>query len=226
MLNPRFLTPRQFLLLTSLLLPACALLIPFLDQPLAWWLHQHTAAARPFFATLTSTADQLHEASMVHEVGIPLIFLLLGLAYAGWRWVLKSPGAGLFLALLLTHELSMVTAKVLKGVLLRLRPAALFAGTYHDLGFGYQAPDTGSFPSTHTAVYFSLLLPLAVALPRWQLPLLAFPVLIGVGRLVLDMHYLSDVLFSVWLAVLFTFLTGLLVQLPAVGGPQVVLARS
>jgi membrane-associated phospholipid phosphatase len=226
MLNLQLLTPRQFLLLTSLLLPACALLIPCLDQPLAWWLHAHTAAARPFFATLTSTADQLHDASMVHGAGIPLLFLLLGLGYVVCRWVLRSPAAGLFLVLLLTHELSMVAAKVLKGVLLRLRPAALFAGTYSDLGFGYDAPNTGSFPSTHTAVYFSLLLPLAVALPRWRLPLLAFPVLIGLGRLVLDMHYLSDVLFSVWLAVLFTFLSGRLVQVQAVGGPRLVLARS
>ncbi|RYU82155.1 phosphatase PAP2 family protein [Hymenobacter persicinus] len=224
--NPQFLTLRQFLLLTSLLLPACALLIPFFDQPLAWWVHRHAAAARPFFATLTSTADALHHASMVHGAGIPLIFLLLGLGYVGCRWALRSPGAGLFLVLLLTHELSMVAAKVLKGVLLRLRPAALFAGSYSDLGFGYHAPDTGSFPSTHTAVYFSLLLPLAVALPRWRLPLLALPVLIGVGRLVLDMHYLSDVLFSVWLTVLFTFLSGQLVQVRAVGGPQLVLARS
>ncbi|TGE25449.1 phosphatase PAP2 family protein [Hymenobacter aquaticus] len=221
---PALLTPRQFLRLTILLLPACALLIVFFDQPLALFIHRHGAALRPFFETLTSTADQAHDVSMTHGLGIPAIFLLLGAAYAVGRWVLKSPAAGLFLVLLLTHELSMVAARVLKGVLLRLRPVALFAGSYHDLGFGYDAPNTGSFPSTHTAIYFSLFAPLAVAYPRQRLPLLIFPVLIGLGRLVLDMHYLSDVLFSVWLVVLFTFLAGQLVQLPAFAGPQAALS--
>ena len=219
------LTPRQFWLLTVVLLPACLLLILFFDQPLARFLHQHCAAARPFFEALTSTADQLHEASKTHLLGIPLIFLLLGLAFGVGRWLLKSPAAGLFLVLLLTHELSMVAARVLKGVLLRLRPAALFAGSYSDSGFWHDGPHTGSFPSTHTAVYFSLLLPLAVAFPQRRLPLLVLPVLIGIGRLVLDMHYLSDVLFSVWLVVLFTFLAGRLTQLPLIAGTQAALAQ-
>ncbi|WP_375378222.1 phosphatase PAP2 family protein [Hymenobacter cellulosilyticus] len=82
-----------------------------------------------------------------------------------------------------------------------------------------RCPHTGSFPSTHTAVYWSLFLPLALAFPRHRLPLLVFPVLIGLGRLALDMHYLSDVLFSIWLVVLFTFLAGRLAQLPALAGP-------
>jgi membrane-associated phospholipid phosphatase len=223
---PALLTTRQFLRLTALLLPACVLLILLLDQSLALFIHQYCAAARPFFATLTSRADQAHDLSMMHELGIPAIFLLLALAYGVCRWLLKNQVAGLFLVVLLTHEMSMVAARTLKGVLLRLRPAALFAGSYHDLGFGYDGPHTGSFPSTHTAVYFSLLLPLAVAFPRQRLPLLVFPVLIGIGRLVLDMHYLSDVLFSVWLVVLFTFLAGRLVQLPVVAGSRVVLAES
>ncbi|TGE29645.1 phosphatase PAP2 family protein [Hymenobacter metallicola] len=224
--NPALLTSRQFLRLTLVLLPACALLIVFFDQALALFVHQHCARLQPFFASLTSTADQLHEASKTHLLGIPAIFLLLGLAYVLSRWWWKSPAAGLYLVLLLTHEMSMVAARVLKGVLLRLRPAALFAGSYHDLGFGHPGPHTGSFPSTHTAVYCSLFVPLAVAFPRHRLPLLVFPLLIGIGRLVLDMHYLSDVLFSVWLVMLFTFLAGQLAQLPAVAGPQAALARN
>ncbi|PJJ59175.1 phosphatase PAP2 family protein [Hymenobacter chitinivorans] len=220
---PALLTPRQFLRLTIGLLAACLLLIPFFDQPLALFLHQHCAPARPFFEALTSRADQLHELSMAHLLGIPVVFLGLALAFGVGRWVLRSPAAGLFLVLLLTHELSMVAARVLKGVLLRLRPVALFAGAYHDLGFGYDTPNTGSFPSTHTAIYASLFVPLAVAFPQRRLPLLLFPVLIGLGRLVLDMHYLSDVLFSGWLVVLFTFLAGQLTQLPAIAGPQAAL---
>ncbi|UOQ55354.1 phosphatase PAP2 family protein [Hymenobacter cellulosivorans] len=217
---PALLTPRQFLRLSIGLLAPCLLLIPFFDQPLALFLHEHCAPARPFFEALTSRADRLHDLSKTHLLGIPLIFLALGLGFILCRWVLRSPAAGLFLVLLLTHELSMVAARVLKGVLLRLRPAALFTGSYHDLGFWHDAPHTGSFPSTHTAVYCSLFVPLAVAYPRHRLPLLLFPALIALGRLILDMHYLSDVLFSVWLVVLFTFLSGQLAQLPALAGSQ------
>ncbi|UOQ74603.1 hypothetical protein MUN79_12455 [Hymenobacter cellulosilyticus] len=75
-----------------------------------------------------------------------MIFLLLGLGFVLGRYLLKSPTAGLFLVLLLTHELSMVAARVLKGVLLRLRPAALFAGSYSDSGFWHDAPIPARFP--------------------------------------------------------------------------------
>jgi membrane-associated phospholipid phosphatase len=49
---------------------------------------------------------------------------------------------------------------------------------------------------------------LAVAFPRYRGPLLALPVLIGLGRLVLGAHYLADVWFSVWLVAAFTCLFG------------------
>ena len=67
-------------------------------------------------------------------------------------------------------------------------------------------PHNDSFPSSHTATYFSLCWPLALAFPRWRVPLLVLPGLIALGRLVLGMHYLSDVWFSLWLVVALTFL--------------------
>ena len=50
--------------------------------------------------------------------------------------------------------------------------------------------------------------PLAVAFPRHRVALLLLPALIGLGRLVLGAHYLSDVWFSRWLVVALTFLFG------------------
>ena len=201
---------RQFLLFTAVTLPAGVLLIFFFDQPLARFIHEHFGWAAPFFGALTATADAIHKVLMRHVAGVPIIFLALGLAFVVGRYVLKRRGATLFLVLLLTHEFSMVLAKVLKGVVHRLRPEVLFETGYAGTGLWQLGPHNDSFPSTHTATYFSLFWPLAVAFPRWRGPLLVLPGLIAVGRLVLGMHYLSDVWFSLWLVVALTLLFGLL----------------
>ena len=201
-------TLRQLLFFTALTLPACALLILSGDQPLAGFIHDHFTWSTPFFATLTATADQVHEALMTHLLGLPIIFLALGLAFAIGRYGLKRRGATLFLVLLLTHEFSMVLANVLKGAVHRLRPEVQFGAGYTGTGLLAAGPHNDSFPSYHTAVYFSLFWPLAVAFPKYRVPLLVLPGLIGLGRLVLGAHYLSDVWFSIWLVVALTFLFG------------------
>ena len=203
-------TLRQFLLFTALTLPACALLILFLDQPLAQFIHGHFAGAAPFFAALTAAADAAHDALMIHVLGLPIIFLVLGLAFAIGRYALKKKEATIFLILLLTHEFSMVLANVLKGSVHRLRPEVQFGTGYVGTGLWAVGAHNDSFPSSHTAIYFSLFFPLAVAFPRFRGPLLVLPGLIALGRLVLGMHYLSDVWFSLWLVVALTFLFGLL----------------
>ncbi|WP_426061581.1 phosphatase PAP2 family protein [Hymenobacter sp. B1770] len=203
-------TLRQLLLFTAVTVPACGLCILFLDQPLALFIRANFGWLAPFFGELTSAADAVHDVLMTHFVGIPIVFLLLGAAFVVGRYVLRRPQATLFLILLLTHEFSMVTAKVLKGVVHRLRPEVLFDAGYAGTGLWQSGPHNDSFPSTHTAIYFSLFWPLAVAFPRWQKPLLVLPMLIGLGRMVLGAHYLSDVWASIWLVVAFTFLFGLL----------------
>jgi membrane-associated phospholipid phosphatase len=99
---------------------------------------------------------------------------------------------------------------VLKGTVHRLRPEVLFGTGYAGTGLWATGPHNDSFPSTHTATYFSLFWPLAVAFPKYRGPLLVLPGLIALGRLVLGAHYLSDVWFSIWLVVALTFLFGLL----------------
>ena len=199
-------TLRQFLYFTALTLPACALLILFLVHPLARFIHGPFGGAAPFFAALTAAADAAHEALMTHVLGLPVIFLVLGLAVAIGRYALKQRGAALFLILLLTHEFSMVLANVLKGSVHRLRPEVQFGTGYVGTGLWANGPHNDSFPSSHTATYFSLCWPLALAFPRWRVPLLVLPGLVALGRLVLGMHYLSDVWFSLWLVVALTFL--------------------
>ncbi|HMG47847.1 MAG TPA: phosphatase PAP2 family protein [Allosphingosinicella sp.] len=89
----------------------------------------------------------------------------------------------------------------------RLRPfQALQGGAWHDRWF--MGPDYGSFPSGHAAFYFGLFVPLALAAPRWGLPLLAVPLLIALERVISLDHYLSDVAASMALAALLAWLFG------------------
>jgi lipid A 4'-phosphatase len=88
--------------------------------------------------------------------------------------------------------------KVLFG---RSRPKLLFADG--DFGFHFLRfhPDYWSFPSGHTTAAAGLAMAICLMRPRlWPLGL-AFTLLVAASRFVLDRHYLSDTLFSAFLAV-------------------------
>jgi membrane-associated phospholipid phosphatase len=190
---------RPFLVFTALTLPACVLLILWLDKPLALAFHQYAVEAVPFFASLTDAVDTAYAAANIK--GRPTLFWALGLAYLVGRWGLRRRWATVFLITLLTHLASVVSANVLKLAINRPRPGVLFTPGY---------TESFSFPSSHTAIYWSLFLPLAVAFPRWRWPLLAVPILVALGRLVLEVHYVSDVWAAIWLVAAWTTLFGLL----------------
>jgi membrane-associated phospholipid phosphatase len=189
------------------------MLILWLDQPLAQLLRGRVAGLRPFFGALTSAAEVAYETTQPTVLGWPALFWALGLAYVVGRWLLRRRTATVWLVVLLTHLSSVITTNIIKGLVRRLRPEALFLGSSHGVGFGGSGPLSDSFPSGHTAVYWSLFLPLAVAFPRWRVPLLAVPVLVALGRLVLGEHYLSDVWAAIWLVAAWTTFFGLLRRL-------------
>jgi membrane-associated phospholipid phosphatase len=173
----------------------------WLDKPLALFFHHHAVGAVPFFGAFTDAADAAYAATLRGWLGWPALFWGLGLAYVLGRWVLRWRPATVLLITLLTHVSSEISANLLKVAVHRPRPAALFeAGPVESF----------SFPSSHTAIYWSLFLPLAVAFPRWRWPLLVIPSLVALGRLVLGLHYLSDVWAAMWLVAAWTMLFGLL----------------
>lgn len=191
-----------FVAFTALMVPACLALILWLDKPLAFWVHHYAVGAVPFFASLTNAVDGAYEATNIG--GRPTLFWALGLAYLLGRWVWRRRWATVLLITLLTHLASVISANFLKLAINRSRPSVLFTPGY---------TESFSFPSGHTAIYWSLFLPLALAFPRWRWPLLAVPVLVTLGRLVLGAHYLSDVWAAIWLVVAWATLFGLLRRL-------------
>ena len=195
--------------LTASLLPLLLLLIARVDRPLMQWLHMRTGRARPFFEALTTGFDWGCE-HVIFIKSPPVGLLVLALAAAG-LWARRHRfQAVLLLQVLLTHLASKETAYHLKKWTSRPRPSAILPLGTAAPDFWSNLPHADSFPSMHTVVAWSLALPLALYFPRYRWAMLLGPVLLGLGRIVLEAHYLTDVLFSVYLVAMYTLLFSLL----------------
>ena len=77
-------------------------------------------------------------------------------------------------------------------------------------GIGYELT---SFPSGHAQTAFALATALTILFPRWGIPLFIVAGAVGISRIILTSHYLSDVIAGAGIGILFTlavkyFLTG------------------
>ncbi len=173
--------PRTLLLLAAALAGAAALAMVLIDgpvarrvglhEPLALWdrvlLVLDTATGLEAFSHLTSIALVL---GMVIAVAVP-------------RWRGQAP---VWMWIAATHLLSRVATLELKLATERLRPGAWLAK-----GGASFFRDGLSFPSGHVAIYASLIVPLAVAVPRAR-PLLAVVAFSMAARVGVNAHFVSD----------------------------------
>ncbi|WP_345109446.1 phosphatase PAP2 family protein [Hymenobacter algoricola] len=172
-----------------------------LDQPLAWFSHRYLTGAGPFFSTCTNLCEEAYAVLVWPIKGLPLLFIGSLAAFLLIRIGLRRQWGSVFLLLLLTHTASQISANLLKMATHRLRPEVLFEKGYDGLGFWQAGPNNDSFPSAHVTLIFSLFWPFAVVFPRYRSWLLVIPGIIGIGRLILDQHYVSDVWFSSWVVI-------------------------
>lgn len=91
--------------------------------------------------------------------------------------------------------------RLLKGASRRQRPCEIEPHCWSSI----LPPDKYSFPSGHSITAFSVATTLGLFYPVLQLPLLAAAVLIAASRIVLGMHFLSDVLAGTALGVALGF---------------------
>ena len=126
----------------------------------------------------------------------------------------KSDLSRIFFFIGLTHIITRVVAGVLKNVFLRPRPFEWLNGNDSDfLSVG------SSFPSGHAAHFFGLLLPIVFLYRRFAW-MLILPVFVSLSRIIANDHYLSDVIASVAIAVLFTWLFARLFQITTLIRPR------
>ncbi|MDQ3365313.1 MAG: phosphatase PAP2 family protein [Myxococcota bacterium] len=169
-----------------------ALCVLVVDQPLARWIAQYEASAvwnrgiellewtigLPFFKLFASV---LLVTGMVATAAIP-------------RWRGHAPAWMLMAA---THVICRFLTVWIKDATGRPRPHEWLAQG-GDATFGR---DGIAFPSGHVVLFASLVIPLAVLVPRTR-PLLAVAAFVMAARLAVNAHFASDVIGAITLVTL------------------------
>lgn len=174
-----------------------------IDQPLARWL-----ATREVHAGVWNEAIAILE----YPLGIePWKWTGICVLVAGSLITLLVPRlrayASVFLIVTLTHLLARNASLWVKTLTGRLRPTEWLArggsSWWRDGGY--------SFPSGHVLLFASIIVPVVIVYPRTR-PLLALVGFVMLARLIVDAHFLSDVLGGLACVALFTWLAVLLVR--------------
>jgi undecaprenyl-diphosphatase len=119
-----------------------------------------------------------------------ILMILMTRLGDGWLWyslglILVLYGAGMSAA-----TVGIFLFRMLKGASRRKRPCEIEPHCWAVI----LPPDKYSFPSGHSITAFAIAFSVGLFYPDLQAPLLAVAVLIASSRIILGMHFLSDVL--------------------------------
>jgi membrane-associated phospholipid phosphatase len=176
------------LLSAALLIPAS---VEFLDRAVSSWsfavLHRPEA-----LVDLTYIVEPLPPAAAI-------LLALAGLAaLAGWRpgpWarVMIACCLAVLVAITLKEQLKLAFGRTWPETWVNHNPSWIGDGTYGFTPF-HGGPGWASFPSGHMTVITAPVGVLWGALPRLRLLWLALPLLVAIGLLGADYHFLGDVI--------------------------------
>jgi membrane-associated phospholipid phosphatase len=122
-----------------------------------------------------------------------------------FRYVHKNPDwEAKFWFLLLCLIIPAITTLILKMSLGRARPTLLLQDSSHFYGFyGFKTSAYfWSFPSGHATTIMSVVLGLCIVFPRYFYALILLGLAVAFSRVLLNHHYLSDVLFAIYLTLI------------------------
>ncbi len=192
---------RRVLLLSALGAAILALLaIVALDGPLAVALSLLAPEARERIQNFVRICEVVFAFGLSRYL-YGFVLIVAGLAALPFRKTSLLPWALLFVGL--SHVTARLAAGIVKVPFSRLRPfEALGANGWHDTWF---AAVGNSFPSGHAVHFWSLFFPLVILFPQFRIALVILPVLVSAARIVVNDHYTSDVLASVAIAALATW---------------------
>jgi membrane-associated phospholipid phosphatase len=170
-----------------------------IDRPLAIFIDTHLTALQEPFRKILSGIEFLDEYPVSR-------YFIAGLVVAAAIFFLirdKSIRRGkIFFFIGATLITSRLITATLKVVFDRSRPFVFL----NDRSINDFFSGGDSFPSGHATNYFSFFLPLMVLMPRYKWALLILPTFIALQRVVVNEHYLSDVLAGILIASLMTLL--------------------
>ena len=206
--EPQSAARRATLWLTALALTAvfCIISIAWFDRPIAFFVHREFG--QPFFLT------QLPRISEWLVVGASAVFVLLGLRGLTGRplsrleAVILLCGLSIIVSAALKNELKFIFGRTWPETWTNNNPSLIRDGVY---GFNFFRSGRAyeSFPSGHTAAVCSAMSVLWLCYPRWRLVCAITVMLVVIGLIGSDFHFLSDVVAGAfvgastgWLAVL------------------------
>lgn len=102
--------------------------------------------------------------------------------------------------------LSSVLNTILKDLLARYRPIELFQYGYYGFHFLATAWALNSTPSGHATVAFTFASSLSFLYRRWCGIFYILAILMAVSRIVMDHHYVSDVIFGAYIGIISTMI--------------------
>ncbi|MEI9982067.1 MAG: phosphatase PAP2 family protein [Aliidongia sp.] len=176
-------------------LVSAAVLIPasveFADRAVSTW--SFTTLHRP---------DAFIDLTLIIEPLPPIAGILLALAglaaLAGWRpghWgrVMIATCVALLVAVTLKEQLKYAFGRTWPETWVNNNPSWIGDGTYGFFPF-HKGPGWASFPSGHMTVITAPIGVLWGALPRLRIVWLALPIVVAVGLIGADYHFLGDII--------------------------------
>lgn len=133
---------------------------------------------------------------------------LIWLAYAGYLRFKEKRAKEAFLILIALLLTSFLTDVIIKNIIARPRPFE----TYTTIIPALIRPHSFSFPSGHSATSFACAMMIGLMDPSRRLPAFVIATLIAISRMVLCVHYPSDIIAGALLGCLVSYLIFKLVQ--------------
>jgi len=154
--------------------------------------------------TLNSSVIDIFE--IITALGITKWYLIASIVlYLFFGFIYKNKLQSIrFLFVLCSLSLCGIVLHLIKWIAGRHRPIDLFNHGYFGFnyfGIGYELT---SFPSGHAQTAFTLATALTILFPRWGIPAFLVAGAVGISRIILTSHYLSDVIAGAGIGMLFT----------------------
>jgi membrane-associated phospholipid phosphatase len=180
------------LLLCSLL---AAVSYNYWDVPLAYYCKGLSRSVLDIAEIVTTTGES------------KWYYILLVPAYVILRFIVKNKLWSMrILFLFISISASGLINLLIKWLAGRHRPISLFNNGLFGFDYFRVIYESTSFPSGHTVTAFSLAAAVSILFPRWSIPAFIAAVAIGVSRILITSHFLSDVLAGAGIGIICTLI--------------------
>jgi membrane-associated phospholipid phosphatase len=157
----------------------------YLDLPIAVYFN-HLAGTAPFI---------YHFFSVITHFGLPYpYFIFAGLLIIAGLFIknkqLIFSGVYIFLSIII----ALYICDLIKRLTGRARPILYFNDHLYGFYFWQHQNNLWSFPSGHTTLAFTVATAFSLLYPRWWGLFFCLAFLVGISRIIITMHYLSDVM--------------------------------